>query len=75
MIDLTVVRISGDYDKDLFNIITNSVTRQIKKKRKQKKKKEITEVGQYCPKEKPGMAWSYTKDKKEKEDEQESDVD
>ena len=33
-----------------------------------KKKKPITEVGTYCPKEKVGQAWCYTKDSAEKGD-------
>ena len=40
------------------------------KKRKQKKPKGNASEGEYCPKEKFGQSWAYTKGDKEKNDEE-----
>lgn len=73
MIDLKDITLTKDYNKDLFAIISSSVAKNYKKMfvrmAKNKLKREITEVGAYCPKKKPGQAWAYSKDKKEEVEE------
>lgn len=77
MIEIKDVTLSKDYDEDLFATISSSVAKNYKKMFKKiikrKPKKEITEVGSYCPKKKPGQSWAYSKDNKEEVSE-ESDV-
>ena len=77
MIEIKDVTLSKDYDKDLFATISSSVAKNHKKMFrkmvKRKHKKEITEVGSYCPKKKPGQSWAYSKDNKEEASE-DSDV-
>ena len=50
----------------LENLVYKILSKQVQKKRKEPKGK--AEDGAYCPKEKPGMSWSHTKNKKEEED-------
>jgi len=70
MIELSSVIISERPNGDLAKLFLDTYFRLQKKNRKRRMKaKEITDPGKYCPKEKPGQAWSYAKDvNKDKED-------
>lgn len=70
MIDPDDIIVTNKYNKEVLGWFFESIN---KRKKKRIKKKEITEVGAYCPKKKPGQAWSYNKDSKEIIDE-DSDV-
>lgn len=48
----------------LYEFVRGIDTTKYRKTRK-KRVKEITETGSYCPKEKPGMAWSHIKEIRE----------
>ena len=65
-IDFQNITINKNSSKELFKIIGRSI---IKRKDKTIKENETTIKGEYCPKNKFGQSWAYTKETSKEEEE------
>lgn len=68
MIDFSNITIGENTNQKIFKMFINAIMKR--KEKKQKEPKGKAEDGSYCPKRKAGQSWSYTKDKSEKEEEE-----